>query len=85
MSLSGLHGLSEHDAGDGDDVEAFEGCPEMFVVLDEMSSALCSPCQGALHDPAPWQKHEAALGLGQVHELQCDAVRARRITGSTSG
>ena len=33
MNLSDFDCLSEHDLSEGNDVEAFEGCVEAFVVL----------------------------------------------------
>ncbi len=56
-------GLLEHDASEGDEVEAFDGLGKALVVPHEASEARC-PCEGALHDPSSWQEHEAALGLG---------------------
>ena len=84
MDLSDFGGLSEHDASEGDDVEAFEGCMEAFIVLDE-ASALCGPCEGSLDDPSSWQQHEAALGLGQSHDFQRDAVLSGGFEGLWSG
>ena len=43
------------------------------------ATVLLQPAKGALHDPAPGQQHEAALGLGQTEE--CGARGNEQITG----
>ena len=53
-----------------------EGAAISLVVFDEPAEA-SGPGEGALDDPAPGQQHEAALGLGQFHDPQFDAVPAR--------
>lgn len=73
MHLNDLDSLPEHDAGEGNGVEAFENYVETFVILDE-TSALFGSREGTPDDPASWQDNEAALGLGQAHNRQCDAV-----------
>lgn len=80
MDLRDFDSLSEHDASECDDVEAFESCVEAFVVFDE-ASAFCGPCEGSLDNPAPWQEHEAALGLWQAHDFQRDTVLFGRCGG----
>ena len=54
-------------------MEALQGSVEPFVVAGQAAEAR-SPGEGAFHDPAAGQQHEAALGQGMLDHLQLDAV-----------
>ena len=60
---------AEHEADEGEPVEAGEGGSEAFIVAGEAAEA-CGP--------AARQEHEAALGVGQLDHVQGDAVPRRR-------
>ena len=68
---------AEHEADEGEPVEAGEGGSEAFIVAGEAAEA-CGPAEAALDDPAARQEHEAALGVGQLDHEQGDAVALRR-------
>ncbi len=53
----------EHEAAEGDEVQAGPCGGVALVVFDEPAEA-SGLGKGALHNPAPGQQHEAALGLG---------------------
>ena len=45
----------------------------------------CHLRKNYFHDPAAWQQHEAALGLGQLDHLEPDAARRGRRSGALAG
>jgi hypothetical protein len=49
-----------------------------FVVFDE-PSASGGPCEGTFDDPTSWQKHEAALCLGELDDFKGDAFVALQL------
>jgi hypothetical protein len=54
-------------------VEAFDGLWQSLVVAHEPSEA-CGPGEGPLDDPASGQQDEAPLSLGELDDLELDAV-----------
>jgi glucokinase len=68
----------EHEAGEGHEVQAGQGLGQPLVVAGQAAEAR-HPGEAALHDPAPRQQHEAALGLRVLDHLQVDAVGRRRL------
>ena len=76
--------MFEHEADEGDDVEICERAGIALVVLDEASEA-DRPGEGALDHPGSRQQDEAALGLRQSDDLQCDAVLARSLSRPLPG
>jgi transposase InsO family protein len=64
-----LSGLLKHDAGDGDEVEVGKGAGVARVVRHQAPKA-GSPSEGSFYDPASPQQDKAALGLGQLDDLQ---------------
>jgi len=63
MNWRRADGLFDHEGGESDEMKAGEGFGVALVVLDEPTEA-GDPSEGALDHPAPWQKDEAAFGLG---------------------
>ena len=61
----------EDDERDG--VQACQGFGQALVVAGGPAAAR-HPGNAALDHPASWQRHEAALGLGQPDHLQGDAL-----------
>ena len=70
--------MLEHEAGEGDEVEACECFGQAFIVADEAPEA-GSPGEGAFDDPTPGQEDEAALGLGQGGSLAGSTLAQRQI------
>ena len=62
-----------HEAGEADEVQAVHGLRQSLVVADEAAEAR-GPGERALNDPAPGQQDEALPGLGQLDDLELDAV-----------
>jgi hypothetical protein len=52
----------EHETGAGEEVEGAEGGSQAFVVAGQATKT-GDPGEASLHDPAAWQKDEAAFGL----------------------
>ena len=59
----------EHEAGEGQEVQAGQHGGQPLVVTSEAAEA-GGPGEVALNDPAFGQEHEAAFGLGQADDLQ---------------
>ena len=59
--------LVEHEAGEGQEMQAEQRRREPLVVAGEAAEA-GGPCEVALDHPAFGQQHEAALGLGQLDD-----------------
>ena len=66
-------GTPEHDAGEGDHVQADHGCGQAFIVACEPAAA-SRPGKGTLDHPTSWQQHKAPLGVGQLNHFQPDSV-----------
>jgi len=77
-------GLSELEAGRGDEVEISESASVALIVLHQPPEP-CRPGKGPLDHPAPRQQQEAALGVRQLHHLQFDAMRPGGLTGPLAG
>lgn len=54
-------------------MQSAEHFGQSFVISREPAEP-CQPAEASLHHPAPGQQHEALLHLGQLHDLQVDAV-----------
>src|SRR5690349_5699448 len=70
--------LVQHQADEGDEVQADQGCLQPLVVLGQAPEAR-GPREAALRDPPPRQKDEPFLRLGHLDDLQVDAVLLRRL------
>lgn len=75
MNRDQLGSLSEHEAGESDDMQAGERSGQALVVLDQVPAA-AGPSEGPFHHPTSGQQDEALLGFGQLDDLQRNAVRA---------
>ena len=65
-------------------MEAGEGLSVSLVILDEPAEA-GRPCEGSFDDPSARQQDETALGLGQLDDLEFDAMLGRRLLGTLPG
>lgn len=65
-------------------MKAGEGGVQSFVISGQASKA-CRPAKRALHDPASWQEHKAALGFGEFDDLQSYALGGGLLGGVLSG
>jgi hypothetical protein len=73
----------EHEAGKGDEVQARQCLGQTLVVACQAAEAR-GPGEAALDHSAAGKQDEAALGsdgLGQLDDLQADAVCSRRLGG----
>ena len=61
-------------ADEGVEVQVCQGACIAFVIFDEPAEA-CGAGKAAFDDPPAGEQHEAPRGLGQLHDLQFDAVR----------
>src|SRR5215210_7267613 len=66
-------GAGEIEAGEGDEMQASEDGQAALVVADEATEA-GFPGEGALHDPTAGQQNEAVLGLGELDDVEVDAM-----------
>ena len=64
---------SEHEHGEGDEASSCQRGGKPFVVAGQ-AAASSHPGKGALHHPAPGQKHKALLGFWQANHPQADAL-----------
>src|ERR1039458_7771462 len=74
----------EHNAGEGEVVESFEGGVESFVIAGKAPEACC-PCETAFDDPTAGQQDEAAFGHGVLDHLEPDAVLLGRLDCGLAG
>ena len=63
----------EHEAGKSDEVQARQHPWQALIIASEAAKAR-GPGEVALDDPATRQQDEAVLGLGQLDDLELDAV-----------
>lgn len=67
------HGRSsitfEHEYSEGDDMQSGQGFWQAFVVAGQLAASR-HPGEGSFGHPAPGQRHAAALGIGQLDDLQ---------------
>lgn len=66
----------QHEGRDGKEVQTSERGRESFVVPCQASEPCC-PREGALDDPSSGEQDEAALGFGEFHDIQRNAVLGR--------
>ena len=71
---SEVGGSAEEQDDEGDEVEVCEGGGQAFIVAGQAAEA-GHPAERPFHHPSARQAHDAALGFGQAHDLQRDAVR----------
>ena len=64
---------SEHEEGEGEEMQAGEGLWQALVVAGEASEA-GHPGVGAFDDPTLGEQHEPALGLWELDDLQADTL-----------
>lgn len=74
----------DHEAGEAEEVEAFEGGVDPFIVPCE-SAESGGPGEASLDDPAAWQQHEASLGQRVFDHFELDAVALSGFGGVRSG
>jgi hypothetical protein len=74
----------EHQKAERDIMQPLERLAEAFIVARQPTESR-HPAERTLHQPAPWQKHETALGLGQLHDLQVDPVTRGITLGVVAG
>jgi len=72
---------AEDKADKGQPMETGERGGKFFVVTGETTEA-GGPGEGALHHPAPGQKHEPAFGFLQLHHFESDPGLGRWAAGS---
>src|SRR4051794_8920685 len=65
--------LMEHQAGERQEVQARQHRGQTLVVTGAAAETT-EPGETALNDPAAWQEHEAAFGLGEPDDLELDAL-----------
>ena len=63
----------EQQAGKRQEMESGEGLRQPLIVTCQAAEAR-HPSKGAFHHPAARQQHEAPLGVGQLDDLQPDAL-----------
>ena len=68
----------EHEAGEGEIVEAGKRLSQSLVVTRQTAESR-SPREAALHHPTARQQYEAALGLGVLDYVQLDILRLSRL------
>ena len=73
-----------HQQAERDVVQPLERFREAFIVPRQTAQA-CHPAERTLHHPTPGQQHETLLGLGQLDDLQVDAVARRVPIGIIAG
>src|SRR6266480_2642979 len=64
--------LMKHQTRKSHEMQACQRSRQPLIVASQTPNA-SHPGEGAFDHPAPGQKHEAALGLGQLHHHQLDA------------
>ena len=69
--------MSDHKAGEGEEVEGPERGGKSFVVSGEATKTR-RPSEASLYHPAAWQQDKAAFGLGMFNNFQLDAVSGSR-------
>src|SRR4051812_45778746 len=65
----------EHQADEGDEMEASECLGQTFVIAGEATEAGC-PREVALDNPPPGEEDEATFRLGVLDDFEADAVRS---------
>ena len=65
-------------------MKAGEGGSQTLIVAGETPEA-CGPAKGAFDHPSPWEKNQAALGLGKLDDFETDAMSRRVLSGGLTG
>ena len=76
--------LFERDAGECDKMKIRERRGPAFIVFDKYSEA-GFPCEGSFDDPTSGQQHEAVLCLGELDDLESDALHLGGLCRPVSG
>lgn len=78
------NGSDEQEAGEGHEVESSQGLWQPLIIARE-SAEPGSPGEGPFGNPPSRQQYKAAAGLGQLDNLQSDALRLGSGGGGIAG